>query len=114
MNNDFPDSMLYLLEQALLGSMQKKLKFNSYWSVRKFEPQLRYCDSFKDSLNATFSRIPIGNWNRNGYRARNNSSNFTIMQWKQWHYKNVYEEILKIFDSIKLVRSSCAMNCVPI
>ena len=37
----------------------------------------------------------IGNLNRNGYRVRNGSSSFVIMQGKQWHCKNVNEENLK-------------------
>ena len=63
--------------------------------MREFEPQFRYCDSFKDSLNASFSKIPIGNWNRYGSRARHDSSNFKNMRSKQRHYKNVYEKSLK-------------------
>ena len=39
-----------------------------------------YCDSFKDSLNATFSRISISNLNGKGYQAHHDSSDHVIMQ----------------------------------
>ena len=82
-NNDFPDSILYLLEQALGKAACKRNWNTTLIDAKIWTTTQAYCYSFKDSLNASFSRIPIGNWNRNGYRARNNSSNFTIMQWEQ-------------------------------
>ena len=58
--------------------MPKKLTLNSY-GCESFNQNSRYCDSCKDGSNVTLSRILIGNLNRNGYRARDDSSNFVIM-----------------------------------
>ena len=57
MNNVFPDSVFHKLEQALREA--KKMKFNSY-CCENSNHNSGYCDSFKDCLNAIFSRISIG------------------------------------------------------
>ena len=74
--------------------MRKKLIFNSY-RCETLNCNFGYYDSFKDCFNANFSRVSIGKFNLNGYRVRNDSSYFVIMQWKHWHDKKFMKKLWK-------------------